>query len=126
MGLLAGEGHRKHNRDSTAPGSGHDASHESCICGPIPIVFVTKMSGVLGTEEPASRTLYYPSPLPRCTGMTKDPTGYRGEVPWLRSPFPSSLTPRDRWELSTKAGTRYSNEGIWTSGSLGRGTARAG
>lgn len=49
MGLLAGEGHRKHNPDSTAPGSGHDASHESCICGPIPIVFVTKMSGVLCT-----------------------------------------------------------------------------
>ena len=40
---------------------------------------------------------------PRSCGM---------QSPGLHSPFLSTVAPRDRWELSTMAGIRYSNDGI--------------
>lgn len=40
------------------------------------------------------------------------PTPRRMQAPGLCSPFLSMLAPRDRWELSTMAGTRYSKDGI--------------
>ena len=70
---------------------------------------------------PPLRTMHATSAVPLAAARP----GPRGaQAPGLCSPFLSVLALRGRWELSTTAGTRYSKDGIWISGSLGKATAR--
>lgn len=79
IGLLAGEEHSKHIPESTAPGSGHDISHKSCICGSRHIVFVT------GGEQGAQGSVFHHQ-RSHPAGPFSIPHPYPDELAWPRTP----------------------------------------